>query len=86
MVALPITYRYTNKNCHKTMLYTEKQVFKISPLQKETLKRLKTKYNINTSAFIRSAIDEKLTRDKQALFKKDKNIAQYLQHYNDCPY
>jgi hypothetical protein len=43
---------------------TEIQKFRLSKLQKNTLRLLSEKYNINTSQFIRDAISEKLERER----------------------
>jgi hypothetical protein len=48
---------------------TEIQQFKITTEQKKTLQTLHKKYKINTSQFIRDAINEKLQRDKGRIFK-----------------
>ena len=66
------------------MQLTEKQVFMISPEQKRTLQILRTKYHYNTSQFIRQAIDEKLQREKQTIFKQYKEVQEYLK--NPCPF
>ena len=50
--------------------HTEIQTIKVSKIQKETLKRLKSKYNINPSHFIRQAIAEKIQRDRLEMKQK----------------
>jgi hypothetical protein len=62
----------------------QRQTFTCSINQKETLLLLRKKYNINTSQFIRDAIDEKLHRDKNIIFANYKKIHSYLK--KDCPF
>ena len=66
------------------MKLTETQRFKISKEQKKTLKLLNEKYCINASLFIREAINEKLEREKDDIFKQHKEIQDYLK--NSCPF
>ena len=64
---------------------TEIHQFKITPEQKRTLKILYKKYKINTSQFIRDAINEKLQRDKSGIISQFKEVQEYLRNYNKCP-
>lgn len=68
------------------MKLTEKHEFKISAKQKKTLKVLRDKYSINTSQFIRDAIDEKLSRERDWIFKEYKEIQEYLKELERCPF
>lgn len=68
------------------MQLTEKQEFKISPQQKKTLQILHKKYKINTSQFIRDAINEKLQRDKDSIISQFKEVKEYLRNYEKCPF
>jgi hypothetical protein len=61
---------------------TERHTFKISQKQKQTLLTLRRKYKYNTSQFIREAIDEKLQRERDDIFKQYKEIQEYLNR--DC--
>ena len=63
---------------------TEIQQFKITKTQKNTLNVLGNKYNLNVSLFIRNAIDEKLKREKDSIFKHYKEVQEYLK--NDLPF
>lgn len=65
---------------------TERYTFKVSHEQKQTLKLLRSKYRINTAQFIRNAINEKLNREKDAVFKKYKEVQHYLNIINNCPF
>ena len=67
------------------MQLTEIQQFKITQEQKQTLKTLHKKYKINTSQFIRDAINEKLQRDKSGIVSQFKEVQEYLRAYNECP-
>ena len=60
------------------MLLTETHCFKCTISQKETLKRLKYVYKIDTSEYIRMAIAEKLAKDKINIRKEYQN--------KDCPF
>ena len=64
---------------------TEIQQFKITPEQKRTLKILHKKYKINTSQFIRDAINEKLQRNKSNIISQFAEVQEYLRNYNKCP-
>ena len=64
---------------------TEIQQFKITPEQKQTLIVLHKKYKINTSQFIRDAINEKLQRDRSSIITQFKEVQDYIKAYNDCP-
>lgn len=64
---------------------TEIQQFKITPEQKQTLKILHKKYKINTSQFIRDAINEKLQRNKSNIISQFAEVQEYLRNYNKCP-
>lgn len=68
------------------MELTETKLIKISKLQKETLKTLHKKYKINSSKFIRDAINEKLKREKESLFLRHKEVQDYLKRINECPF
>lgn len=68
------------------MKLTEIQQFKISVKQKQTLSVLHKKYGINTSQFIRDAINEKLEREKETIFKNYKEVQEYLKQYKQCPF
>jgi len=65
---------------------TEIQQFKITPEQKRTLTILHDKYKINTSQFIRDAINEKLQRNKGGIISKFKEVKEYLRNYANCPF
>lgn len=56
----------------------EIQQFKITTEQKKTLRILHKKYKINTSQFIRDAINEKLQRDKKSIINSFKEVQEYL--------
>jgi hypothetical protein len=49
---------------------TERQTIKITSKQKDTLFKLKYKYGVDVSRFIRDAISEKIKRDWDILNKK----------------
>mgnify|MGYP001265033332 CR=1 FL=1 len=68
------------------MELTQLQQFKISVKQKQTLNVLHKKYKINTSQFIRDAINEKLKREKDVIFCNYKEIQQYLCELEECPF
>ena len=68
------------------MKYTEKQVFMISKNQKNTLQTLDTKYNINVSQFIRDAIKEKIVNDSKDIFRRYKELNEYIKKENECPF
>ena len=68
------------------MELTERQTIKITKLQKNTLQILREKYKINTSQFIRSAIEEKLEREKNSIFAKQKEINKHLKQLKQCPF
>lgn len=68
------------------MELSERQTFKISAKQKQTLKVLHKKYKINTSQFIRDAIDEKLHREKDTIFRQHKEVATYLAEKRKIPF
>jgi post-segregation antitoxin (ccd killing protein) len=55
----------------KPLIYSEVVVLKITPIQKQTLEKLKGR-NIKISAFIRKAIAEKIKRDASELMPKPK--------------
>jgi predicted DNA-binding protein len=65
---------------------SERYSFKVSYEQKRTLKLLHSKYKINTAQFIRNAINEKLNHEKDSIFKKYKEVHDYLNVLNDCPF
>lgn len=54
--------------------YTETYRITINTEMKEKLRRLKTKYHIKPTSFIRIAIEEKLTRDLPCLKEKQEKI------------
>ena len=68
------------------MKLTERHTFKTSKIQKQTLILLHKKYNINMSKFIRNAINEKLQREKDAIFKEYKEIQKYLKEKSELPF
>ena len=68
------------------MELTKKHTFKISEVQKKTLIILHKKYNINTSSFIRNAINEKLEREKESVYNNHKEVQKYLKQINNCPF
>jgi hypothetical protein len=68
------------------MVKTEIQQFRISTLQKKTLKVLHKKYKINTSNFIRDAIQEKLERERHCLLKEYKELQNYLKISSEYPF
>lgn len=55
----------------KPLIYTEVVVLKITPIQKQTLEKLKVR-NVKVSDFIRKAIAEKIKRDAKELEVKPK--------------
>ena len=68
------------------MKLTEKHTFTISKEQKQTLKLMDEKYHIKVSEFIRKAINEKLQREKETMFKNYTEIQKYLKKYEECPF
>jgi hypothetical protein len=60
----------------KPSIYTETITLKITPLQKKTLEKLKSK-NYKVAEFIRIAIKEKLERDKQEILKPKKEYCPF---------
>ena len=58
--------------------YNKIKSFRTNSIQKETLEKLKYKYNIDISKFIRNAIKEKIKRDYPMLQERIKT--------NDCPF
>ena len=52
-------------------MFTEIITLKITPIQKETLNKLKSR-NVKVSDFIRKAISEKIKRDAKELIVKPK--------------
>lgn len=83
---LHTTTLYLNNSYNKNMKLTERHTFKTNELQKKTLIVLRKKYKINTSNFIRDAINEKLNREKSVIFKNHKEVQSYLDKFNDCPF
>ena len=83
---LPITTIYVQLYYNKIMQLTEKHTFKTTVKQKQTLILLHDKYNINTSKFIRDAINEKLQREKDSIFKEYKKIQKYLKEKSEIPF
>lgn len=55
----------------KPLIYSEVVVLKITPIQKQTLEKLKVR-NVKVSDFIRKAIAEKIKRDAKELEVKPK--------------
>jgi hypothetical protein len=55
----------------KPLIYSEVVVLKITPIQKQTLDKLKQR-NVKVADFIRKAIAEKLKRDANELIIKPK--------------
>lgn len=68
------------------MQLTENHKFNCTPEQKRTLIVLHKKYKINTSQFIRDAINEKLQRDKNDIISQFKEVKEYLRNYEKCPF
>lgn len=68
------------------MELTEIQQFKITNKQKQTLSVLGKKYKINVSQFIRDAINEKLQREKETIFNNHKEVQQYINQMDECPF
>ena len=68
------------------MKLSEKQSFSITKNQKQTLNILATKYKLNVSNFIRDAVNEKLQREKESIFKNYKEVQSYLKQYEECPF
>jgi hypothetical protein len=68
------------------MKLSDKHTFNISINQKKTLTLLHEKYKINTSKFIRDAINDKLTREKNSIFKNYKEIKNYINKLDKCPF
>ena len=68
------------------MKNTERQTIKITIKQKQTLQILNSKYHINTSQFIRDAINEKLQRDKETILKNYSEVEIYLKQYEKVPF
>ena len=68
------------------MKNTERQTIKITIKQKQTLQILNSKYHINTSQFIRDAINEKLKRDKETILKNYSEVEIYLKQYEKVPF
>ena len=68
------------------MQQTELQQFRITKLQKQTLKILHNKYGINTSQFIRDAISEKLQRDKMLICEKHSKLRRLIAKLDICPF
>lgn len=68
------------------MKNTERQTIKITIKQKQTLQILNSKYHINTSQFIRDAINEKLQRDKETILKNYSEVESYLKQYDKVPF
>lgn len=68
------------------MQYTQRQTFKISEKQKQTLIIMGDKYKLNVSQFIRDAINEKLQREKESMLKDYKEVQSYLKRYEECPF
>lgn len=61
----------------KPLIYTEVVVLKITPIQKQTLNKLKSR-KIRVSEFIRKAISEKINRDAKELeFKPKKQFTPF---------
>lgn len=54
----------------KHLIYSERKTFCFSKKQIETLDKLKNKYKIDASKFVREAIKEKLERDYPKIVKE----------------
>ena len=68
------------------MQYTHKQSFNTNEKQHNTLNLLRNKYNHNVSKFIRDAINEKLNREKNDIYKNYNEIQLYLKKLENCPF
>ena len=68
------------------MQYTHKQSFNTNEKQNNTLNLLRYKYNHNVSKFIRDAINEKLNREKNDIYKNYNEIQLYLKKLENCPF
>jgi hypothetical protein len=68
------------------MQLSHKHTFKTTVNQKKTLVLLHEKYRLNTSQFIRDAINEKLEREKDGIFKAYKEIKTYINITKHCPF
>ena len=68
------------------MQYTHKQSFSTNEKQNNTLNLLRYKYNHNVSKFIRDAINEKLNREKNDIYKNYNEIQLYLKKLENCPF
>ena len=68
------------------MKLSEKQSFSITKNQKQTLTILGEKYKLNVSKFIRDAVNDKLQREKETIFKNYKEVQIYLKQYQECPF
>ena len=62
-----------DKCYNKMKLYTERHTVKVTPTQKDTLQKLRHKYKVDVSDFIRKAIDEKIRKDWEFLKQKVSN-------------
>lgn len=54
--------------------FTETYSIKLSEIQIKTLKKLKQKYKVNSSKFVREAISEKLQREYKTIIEKEKTV------------
>ena len=68
------------------MKNTERQTIKLTKSQKQTLGILNSKYHINTSQFIREAINEKLKREEETILKNYAEVEKYLKRYDQTPF
>tara|TARA_R110000868_G_scaffold371077_1_gene634558 strand:+ start:1028 stop:1204 length:177 start_codon:yes stop_codon:yes gene_type:complete len=58
-------------------MFTEKITLKITPIQKQTLDKLRSR-NIKVSDFVRKAIAEKIKKDaKELIVKKNKDFCPF---------
>lgn len=68
------------------MKLTEYHKFNCTKEQKQTLTTLHKKYKINTSQFIRDAINEKLQREKSSITGQFKEVKLYLHQLDITPF
>jgi hypothetical protein len=68
------------------MKLTHKQSFSTTENQNKTLDLLGKKYKLNVSKFIRDAVNEKLSREKETIFSNYKEIQDYVKQLNECPF
>lgn len=56
------------------MQYTVNYSIRLTDIQHKTIINLRDKYKVNPQHFIRTAIQEKLNRDKAEIINKNKHI------------